>query len=78
MCDDIARKAKRYEIRVKGHLGAHCLRAFAGLTIKPEASGKTIIVASIADQAARYGLLVRIRDLGVPLLSVRCLEGPEE
>ena len=78
MHNDAARKAKLYEIKVRGHLGPHRLRAFEELTVTLEASGKTTIAARIADQAALYGLLVRIRDLGVPLLSVRCLECTED
>ena len=74
MHNDAARKAKLYEIKVRGHLGPHRFRAFEKLTVTLEASGKTTIAVRIADQAALYGLLVRIRDLGVPLLSVRCLE----
>jgi hypothetical protein len=78
MPNDAARKAKLYERKVKGHLGPHRFRAFEKLTVTLEASGKTTIAARVADQAALYGLLVRIRDLGVPLLSVRCLECPED
>ena len=78
MHNDAARKAKLYEIEVKGHLAPHRFRAFENLTVTQEASGKTTIAARIADQAALYGLLVRIRDLGVPLLSVRCLECTED
>jgi len=78
MHNDAARKDKLYEIKVRGHLGPHRLRAFDELTVTLEASGETTITARIRDQSALYGLLVRIRDLGVPLLSVRCLEGTEE
>ena len=65
---------KLYEIRVRGHLSPHRLSAFDKLTVTLEAGGDTTITARIADQAALYGLLVRIRDLGVPLLSVRCVK----
>jgi hypothetical protein len=78
MHSDAARKAKLYEIKVKGHLGPHRFRSFEKLTITMEAGGESTIAACIADQAALYGLLVRIRDLGVPLLSVRCLECTED
>ncbi|NIV36439.1 MAG: hypothetical protein GWN58_45485, partial [Anaerolineae bacterium] len=77
MRKDAAKKAKLYEIKVRGHLGPDRFRAFEKLTITLETDGKTTIAAHIADQAALYGLLVRIRDLGVPLLSVRCLEDME-
>jgi hypothetical protein len=78
MHKDAAKKVRLYEIKVKGHLGPNRLRAFEKLTVTLEANGKTTIAARIADQAALYGLLVRIRDLGVPLVSVRCLEDSEE
>ena len=78
MHNDAARNAKLYEIKVRGHLGPHRFQAFEKLTITMEASGESTIAARIADQAALYGLLVRIRDLGVPLLSVRCLECTED
>jgi hypothetical protein len=74
MHKDAAKRAKLYEIKVRGHLGPNRFRAFERLTVTPEADGNTTIAARIADQAALYGLLVRIRDLGVPLLAVRCLE----
>jgi hypothetical protein len=73
MQNDAAEKVKLYEIRVRGHLRPNRFRAFEKLTVTLEASGETTIAAHVADQAALYGLLVRIRDLGVPLLSVRCL-----
>ena len=74
MRNDAKWMGKLYEIRVRGHLSPHRLAAFDKLTVTMEASGETIIVADLADQAALYGLLVRIRDLGVPLLSVRCVK----
>ena len=64
---------KLYEITVRGHLGPHRLQTFESLSVTLRASGETIIAARIADQAALYGLLIRIRDLGVSLLSVRCI-----
>ena len=73
MQDDAAEKGKLYEIKVRGHLGRNRFRAFEKLTVKLEASGETTIASRVADQAALYGLLVHIRDLGVQLLSVRCL-----
>jgi hypothetical protein len=78
MRNDAVRKGTTYEIKVRGHLRPNRLRAFEELTVTLEASGETTIAARITDQAALYGLLVRIRDLGVPLLSVRCLEGTED
>ena len=78
MYTDAAKKDKLYEIKVRGHLGPNRFRAFEKLAVMLEADGKTNIAARIADQAALYGLLIRIRDLGVPLLSVRCLEDTED
>jgi hypothetical protein len=74
MRSDTAAEAKLYEIKVRGHVRTHRLRAFDELNITHEASGETTIAARFADQAALYGLLVHIRDLGVPLVSVRCVE----
>ena len=78
MRNGAATEAKLYEIKVRGHVRAHRLRAFDRLNITHEASGETTIAVRIADQAALYGLLVRIRDLGVSLVSVRCVECAED
>lgn len=78
MRNDAGTEAKLYEIKVRGHMRAHRLRASDKLSITHEASGETTIAAPIADQAALYGLLVRIRDLGLPLVSVRCVECAED
>lgn len=74
MHNDAKEAGKLYEITVRGHLGPHRLQVFESLSVVLKASGETIIAARIADQAALYGLLIRIRDLGVSLLSVRCIE----
>jgi hypothetical protein len=59
----------RYEIRVKGLLDAHWSEWFEGLLV--EADGQdTVISGPIPDQAALHGVLAKVRDLGVPLLSV--------
>jgi hypothetical protein len=71
---DAREAGKLYEITVRGHLGPHRLQAFESLSVTLKASGETTIAVRIADQAALYGLLIRIRDLGVSLLSVRCIE----
>ena len=62
--------AGRYEIRLTGHLDAHWAAWFDGLTVSHEADGATLISGPIADQAALHGLLQRVRDLGLPLVSV--------
>ena len=59
-----------YQIRVKGHLGLQWKDWFEGLTIKLEDNGETLLTGAVVDQAALYGLLRKIRDLGMPLLSV--------
>ena len=59
-----------YKIRLKGHLGRHWTDWFDGLTITLEDNGETLLTGPLADQAALHGLLKKVRDLGMPLLSV--------
>ena len=59
-----------YRIRIKGHLGARWNSWFDQMTITPERNGETILTGPVVDQAALHGILTRIRDLGLPLLSV--------
>jgi len=63
-----------YEIRLRGHLDARWAAWFDGLTLTREGDGTTRIHGPVADQAALHGLLRRVRDLGLPLLSVTRLE----
>ncbi len=63
-----------YEIRIQGHLDNRRADWFTGMTITPLAEGVTAMIGPVPDQAALYGLLSRIRDLGVVLLLVRRLE----
>jgi hypothetical protein len=63
-----------YQIRIKGHLGSQWTDWFAGLTITPEDNGDTLLTGPVVDQAALYGLLKRVRDMGMPLVSVYPLE----
>jgi len=60
----------RYEIRLKGHLDNRWADRFAGLSFTLESDGTTILAGPVVDQAALYGLLRQVRDLGLPLLSV--------
>ena len=60
----------RYEIRLKGHLDNRWADRFAGLSFTLESDGTTILSGPVVDQAALYGLLRNVRDLGLPLLSV--------
>jgi hypothetical protein len=63
-----------YQIRIKGHLGRHRADWFEGLSITLEEDGNTLLAGPVVDQAALHGLLKRIRDLGMPLLSVNRIE----
>jgi len=66
-----------YQIVVKGHLDSEWSDWFDGLTITPVGSGETILTGPLADQTALHGVLIKIRDLGLPLLSLTRLE-PDE
>ena len=60
-----------YEIRVKSHLDDSLSSAFAGMEMRYETLGETILYRTLPDQAALHGVLMRIRDLGLELLSVK-------
>ena len=66
-----------YEIRIKGHLDRQWTDWFEGLTITLEDNGETLLTGPVVDQAALYGLLRKVRDLGTPLLSVNCVKAEE-
>jgi len=59
-----------YQIRVKGHLDSDWTGWFEGLTITLEDNGEMLLTGPLVDQAALYGLLKKVRDLGMPLVSV--------
>jgi hypothetical protein len=59
-----------YEIRIKGLLDDRWASWFEGLTLTREDNGETLLTGPVLDQAALHGLLRKVRDLGVPLLSV--------
>jgi hypothetical protein len=59
-----------YQIRLQGHLGRHWTEWFGDVTITLEDNGETLLTCSVVDQAALYGLLRKVRDLGLPLISV--------
>ncbi|MCC6456150.1 MAG: hypothetical protein IT328_14445 [Caldilineaceae bacterium] len=63
-----------YQIRLKGHLGRQWAASFESLTLTLEENGETLLTGPVADQAALYGLLRKVRDLGLPLLSVTHIE----
>ena len=58
-----------YQIRLKGHLGPQWTEWFGGLTITLEDNGDTLLTGPVVDQAALHGLLKKVRDLGMPLIS---------
>jgi hypothetical protein len=64
----------QYEIRLKGHLEARWVAWFDGLSLTHTCDGTTVIHGPVVDQAALHGLLRKVRDLGLPLLSVRRVE----
>ena len=63
-----------YQIRLKGHLDSQWVSWFEGLTITLESNGNTLLSGLVPDQAALHGLLKKVRDLGIPLLSIICVE----
>ncbi|HEY3368222.1 MAG TPA: hypothetical protein VGK74_24485 [Symbiobacteriaceae bacterium] len=63
-----------YQIRIKGHLGGQWTDWFGGLTITLEDNGHTLLTGPVIDQAALHGLLRKVRDLGMPLVSVNRVE----
>ena len=67
-----------YQIRVRGHLDKEWSEWFDRMTIVNEADGVTALTGAIADQAALYGVLIRVRNLGLPLVSVNVLDKPSE
>ena len=60
----------RYEIRLEGLLGDEWADWFGDLTLVREGGGVTLLICDVADQAALFGVLRKVRDLGIPLLSV--------
>ena len=68
--------ARRYEIRLQGHLDSRWAAWFDGLTLTNDNDGTTLIRGPVVDQAALHGLLQKVRDLGVPLISVTQIDPP--
>jgi hypothetical protein len=67
-----------YQIRIRGHLAQERVKWFGGLTIENQPNGDALLSGPVPDQAALHGLLIRIRDLGLPLLSLQRLEPSED
>jgi hypothetical protein len=74
MIDTQNSNAKVYEIRLKGHLDARWVKWFDGLAITLDENGNTLLSGLVADQAALHGILKKVRDVGLPLLSVNSVE----
>jgi hypothetical protein len=66
--------AGRYEVRINGHLDARWAAWFDGLSVRHGSDGTTVLSGPIADQAALHGVIQRVRDLGLPLVSVTQVE----
>ncbi len=71
-----ANEAGRYEIRLKGQLESRWAAWFDGLTLTNCNDGTTVIHGPVVDQSALHGLLQKVRDLGLPLISVTRVEPP--
>jgi len=69
-----ANEAGRYEIRLKGHLDNRWATWFDGLTLTTNSDGTTTIHGIVVDQSALHGLLQKVRDIGLPLISVTRVE----
>jgi hypothetical protein len=68
------KKAKFYQIKIKGHLGDQWSDWFEGLTVTLDEEGNTLLTGPVVDDAALHGLLKKIRDLGMPLISVNQMD----
>ena len=66
--------SKDYQIRIEGHLGSQWTDWFDGLSVTLEADGRTLLSGPVPDQPALHGLLKKVRDLGLPLISVMSVE----
>jgi len=67
-------KATNYQIKIEGQLGSQWSDWFEGLSISHEQDGTTLLTGPVADQSALHGLLKKVRDLGMPLVSVNRME----
>ena len=63
-----------YQICIEGHLGQQWADWFEGMSITPEASGNTLLTGTLPDQAALHGLLKKVRDLGMTLVSINRID----
>jgi hypothetical protein len=67
---DRRHEAMQYEIRLKGHLDSRWAHWLGGMSLTHESDGTTVVVGLVADQSALHGLLQKLRDIGVTLISV--------
>jgi hypothetical protein len=67
-------KATNYQIKIEGQLGPEWSDWFDGLSIAQQEDGTTLLTGSVSDQSALHGLLKKVRDLGMPLVSVNRME----
>jgi hypothetical protein len=70
-------ESRAYQIRMKGHLGLDFADWFEGMTITLTDNGETLLTGVLVDQAALHGILKRVRNLAIPLVSVVCLESEQ-
>ncbi len=68
----------KYQIRIEGELGQEWVNWFGGLAISLEGDGVTLLTCTVNDQAALHGLLRKLRDLGLPLLSINRFDDSPE
>jgi hypothetical protein len=64
----------KYQLRIEGELGQEWADWFGGAAISPEDAGVTLLTCEVRDQAALHGLLRKLRDLGLPLISVNRID----
>jgi hypothetical protein len=67
-------QSRRYEIRLQGHLDSRWAAWFDGMTLTRHSDGTTVLDGAVVDQAALHGLLRKLRDVGLPLISVTQVE----
>jgi hypothetical protein len=70
--------SERYEICIQGQIGQTWSRWFDGLTVEETEDGSTVLCGDLPDQAALHGLLNKVRDLGMTLLSVQRLDADQK
>ena len=76
MSTDRSPEPGQYEIRLEGHLHTRWAAWFEGMSLTNESDGTTVLSGPVVDQAALHGLLQRVRDVGLPLVSVTQLDPP--